>query len=57
MHQKRVSRPGRVSKETYEIGETVLVQDVKSKLWKKRGVITAVRTAHDGKIVSYELGQ
>jgi hypothetical protein len=55
MHQQRVARPGRVSKETYKIGETVLVQDVKSKLWNKRGVITAVRTAHDGKIVSYEL--
>ena len=55
LHQKRVARPGRVSKEIYEVGETVLVQDVKSKLWKKRGVITAVRTAHDNTIVSYEL--
>ena len=37
------------------MGETVLVQDVKSKLWKKTGVINAVRTAHDGTIVSYEI--
>ena len=55
LHRKRVARPGRVSKEIYEVGETVLVQDVKTKLWKKTGTITAVRTAHDGTIVSYEL--
>ena len=55
LHRKRVVHPGRVSKEIYEVGETVLVQDVKTKLWKKKGQITAVRTAHDDTIVSYEL--
>ena len=55
LHRKRVARPGRVSKEIYEVGETVLVQDVKTKLWKKTGTVTAVRTAHDGTIVSYDL--
>ena len=35
LHQKRVARPGRVSKEINNVGETVLVQDVKSKLWNK----------------------
>ena len=50
-----MTRPGRVSKEIYEVGEKVLVQDVKSKKWKKTGIIDAVRTAHDGTIVSYEL--
>ena len=54
-HEKRVNRPGKTSKEIYEVGEEVLVQNVKTKLWDQRGVITEVRTAHDDKIVSYEL--
>ena len=35
--------------------EVVIVQDVKSKKWDKEGTITNVRTAYDGKIVSYDL--
>ena len=38
-----------------EVDEVVIVQDVKSKKWDKEGIITEVRTAHDGKIVSYHL--
>ena len=33
----------------------MVVKDVKSKKWDKEGIITNVRTAHDGKIVSYNL--
>ena len=50
-HQKRVDRPGKISKVQFEVNEVVIVQDVKSKKWDKEGIITEVRTAHDGKIV------
>ena len=54
-HQKRVDKPGKTTKCTFEIGEDVWVQDVKSKKWDKEGTITNVRVAYDGKIVSYDL--
>ena len=37
------------------MNEVVIVQDVKSKKWDKEGRRTDVRTAYDGKIVSYDL--
>jgi hypothetical protein len=54
-HQRRVDKPGKTTKDTFEIGENVWVQDVKSRRWDKEGTITNVRVAYDGKIVSYEL--
>ena len=52
---KRAQNPGRCSKESYAVGETVLVQNVKDKMWDREGVITEVRVAHDGCIVSFGL--
>ena len=52
---KRVNRPGRTSKEVYDVGEEVLIQDVKPKLWDRKGVVTEIRTTHNNKMVSYEL--
>ena len=54
-HQKRVDKPGKTSKVQFDVNETVIVQDYKSKKWDKEGTITQVRTAHDGTIVSYHL--
>ena len=54
-HQKRVDKPGKTSKDVFEIGENVWVQNVKTKKWDKQGTITDVRVAYDGKIVSYDL--
>ena len=54
-HQRRVDKPGKTTKDTFEIGENVWVQDVKSKKWDKEGTITNVRVAYDGTIVSYDL--
>ena len=50
-----MSKPGKSSKEIYEVGEEVLVQNIKSKLWDQREIISEMRLAHDGRIVSYEL--
>ena len=54
-HQKRVDKKGRKPKETYEIGEVCLVQDMVTKQWSKRGTVVSVRTAQDGTVVSYLL--
>ena len=54
-HQKRVDKPGKCSKDTFVVGEKVWVQNIKSKKWDQEGDITKVRTAADGKIVSYDL--
>ena len=54
-HDRRVQKPGRKSKEQYEVGEEVLVQDMKSKKWDKSATVTDVRVAHDNTIVSYVL--
>ena len=54
-HQKRVNKSGRKSKEQFHLGEEVLVQNCKNKKWDMTGVISDIRTAHDGTIVSYEL--
>ena len=54
-HQRRVDKPRETSKDTFEIGEIVWVQDFKSRRWDKEGTISNVRPAYDGKIVSYEL--
>ena len=54
-NQKTVEKPGKTSKVQFEVDEVLIVQNVKSKKWDKEGIITEVRTAHDGKIVSYHL--
>ena len=45
-----MDKPGKTTKCTFEIGEDVWVQDVKSKKWDKEGTITNVRVAYDGKL-------
>jgi hypothetical protein len=54
-HQKRVDKPGKTTKDEFKIGETVWVQNVRTRKWDKQGTISAVRVAYDGKIVSYDL--
>ena len=44
-----------VGKHTYEIGETVRLQYFKSKKWDIFGVVTEIRTADDGTILSYDI--
>ena len=55
--EKRVKKRGRTEgrKLTFEEGEEVLVQCVKSGKWKDKGVIDSVRVADDGTIKSYAL--
>ena len=39
---------------TYEIGESVRLQDIKTS-WDKIGVVTGIRVADDGRILSYDI--
>ena len=54
-HQKRVEKKGRKPKETYEIGERVLIQDVATRQWSKQGTVISLRQSQDGTVVSYLL--
>ena len=40
---------------TFEVGEDVLVQNVRTGKWDTKGVITKVRIADDGTVSSYDL--
>ena len=55
--KKRVNKKDRAvgKNETFEIGEKVKLQDMKTKLWNFDGVVTGICTAQDGKIVSYKI--
>ena len=55
--QSRVDKKGRTvgRKETFEVGEEVRMQNIKTKKWDQKGEIVEVRTAADGTIVSYEI--
>ena len=44
-----------VGKLTYEIGESVLLQNIKTKKWDMFGVVIGIRTADDGRILSYDI--
>ena len=39
IHQSRVAKKGKTSKETYSLGKRVLVQDVVKKQWKKQPLL------------------
>ena len=44
-----------VGKQTYEICESVRLQNIKTKKWNIFGVVTGIRTSDDGTILSYDI--
>ena len=40
---------------TYDVGEHVRLQDIRTKCWDRVGVVTGIRVADDGKILSYDI--
>ena len=44
-----------VGKLTYEIGDSVRLQNIKTKKWNIFGVVTGIRTSDDSTILSYEI--
>ena len=44
-----------VGKLTYAVGEHVRLQDIRTKCWDRVGVVTGIRVADDGKILSYDI--
>ena len=56
LKEKRYMKKERtVGKLTYEIDELVRLQDIKTKCWDIYGVVTGIRTADDGRILSYDI--
>ena len=56
LKEKRFLKKERtVGKLTYEIGESVRLQDIKTKRWDRHGVVTDIRVADDGRILSYDI--
>ena len=44
-----------VEKEIYNIGETVRLQNIKTKKWNTFGVVKGIQTADDNTILSYDI--
>ena len=40
---------------TYEIREQVRLQNIRTKCWDRVGVVTGIRVADNGKILSYDI--
>ena len=56
LKEKRFLKKERtVGKLTYEVGEHVRLQDIRTKCWDRVGVVTGIRVADDGKILSYDI--
>ena len=53
--QRYLKKERTVGKQTYEIGETVRLQNIKSKKWDIFGVIKEIRTADDNTILSCDI--
>ena len=54
-HLKRGERKGRCTKDTFSVGEKVLIQNVQSKLWDIEAIITGVRVSGDGTIAHLKI--
>ena len=54
--EKRVMKKERtVGKEIYSVGETVRLQNIRTRSWDTFGVVTGIRTADDNRILSYDI--
>ena len=53
--QRYLKKERTVGKHTYEIGETVRLQNIKTERWNTIGVVKGIRTADDNTILSYEI--
>jgi hypothetical protein len=57
-HQKQekiAKEKGRTSKDSFEIGDKVVLQDPKTKRWTAHGTVSLKRTADDGSHQSFEI--
>ena len=56
LKEKRFLKKERtVGKLSYKIGESVRLQDIRTKCWDRVGVVTGIRVADDGRILSYDI--
>ena len=57
LREGRVNKPQKGNKNLYQIGQRVTLQNPKTQVWDIGAEVTKVRTAPDGKVVSYDLTQ
>ena len=55
IRMKRFLKPEKGTKLLFEVGELVRIQNPKNKEWDSTGVIEAIRTANDGRVLSYDI--
>ena len=54
-HDARITKKSKRNKILYKIGERVRLQNVATRDWDLKGTIERVRTADDGRVVSYDV--
>ena len=57
LREGRVKKPQKGNKNLYQVGQRVTLQNPKTQIWDIGAEVTKVRTAPDGKVVSYDLTQ
>ena len=54
-HDARIKNKNKTNKIIYQIGQRVRLQNVSTRDWELKGTIDRVRTADDGRVVSYDI--
>ena len=57
LREERVMKPQKGNKRLYRVGEEVILQNPHTKVWDIPAQVTSLRTAPDGKVLSYVLRQ
>ena len=54
-HDARIKNKNKTNKIRYQIGQRVRLQNISTRDWELKGTIDRVRTADDGRVVSYDV--
>ena len=57
LREERVKKPQKGNKNLYQVGQRVTLQNPKTQIWDIGAEVTGIRTAPDGKVLSYDLIQ
>ena len=55
LREERVKKPEKGNKNLYQVGQKVTLQNPKTQIWDIGAEVTGIRTAPDGKVLSYDL--
>merc|ERR1712055_296242 len=54
-HDDRIKNKKKTKKILYDIGQRVRLQNISTRDWELKGTIDQIRTADDGRVVSYDV--